>query len=86
MAYEAAIRSLQNRVVPTSAAIMSNEGNPISFFSLNEYLIPGNPPIDVYVTADASVYHHGDLLTDAVFAKAIGFDFVHYQDLICAAP
>lgn len=83
IAYEAASRGWQNRVVPTAAKLLDNRGRPVSHISLNEYVVPGSPPVSIFVPTAGIVKQDGNQLTDRVYARAVGNDFVYHESLNC---
>ncbi len=83
IAFEAAIRGWENRVVPLSAAALDTNGEPIHYYSLNEYSNPARPSIRIYTTSNYDVLRYGKIFTDFVFEKAIGTGFQYFEDINC---
>ncbi|HEY9087472.1 MAG TPA: hypothetical protein VIO36_04845 [Anaerolineaceae bacterium] len=86
IAYEAANRGWQNRVIPLSAFIENPEENTKMHFTLNQYLFPGTEEFGISVTSDYDVYTYKDLLTEQVFEESFGSNYIFYEDMACAFP
>ena len=88
IAYEAASRGWQNEVIPLRASALPRHGEAQErlFFTLNRYAIPNSPSSGLYVTADWDATFYGKHLTDAVYQKALGRDYVPFEELGSCVP
>jgi len=83
IAYESASREWQNRVVPVSVMKMNSAGDPVLYSSLNEYLVPGEPPSSIFVAGSHDIRAYGEEFTDSIFKAVAGGDFRYYNEVVC---